>query len=62
MKQRQSVDWMCRNYEHPFTDCLCFFIVFTFCLNVKFYIFLGKVIFSHEKVTDIIEKEKGRGT
>lgn len=41
---------------------ISFFYVFLFmlCLNVKFYIFLGKVIFYLKKVTDIMLYKKSK--
>lgn len=44
--------------EHIIIISLFLCSLFTICLNVKFYIFLGKVIFYLKKVTDIILYKK----
>lgn len=51
---------MLSDYEHIIVISFFYVFLFMLCLNVKFYIFLGKVIFYLKKVTDIILYKKSK--
>ena len=49
---------MLSDYEHIIVIFFFYVFLFMLCLNVKFYIFLGKVIFYLKKVTDLLLDKK----
>lgn len=51
---------MLSDYEHIIVISFFYVFLFMLCLNVKFYIFLGKVIFYLKKVTDIMLYKKSK--
>lgn len=51
---------MLSDYEHIIVISFFYVCLFMLCLNVKFYIFLGKVIFYLKKVIDIILYKKSK--